>query len=50
VPTSFWDLGQGVTDNGTGSMVVLEAARAIAQSESAKRSIRFILFGAESKG
>src|SRR6185437_5383437 len=27
-----WDLGTGVTDNGTGSMVVLEAARIIAQS------------------
>jgi hypothetical protein len=46
-----WDLGQGVTDNGTGSMVVLEAARAIAQSGvKPKRSIRFILFGAEEQG
>ncbi len=46
-----WDLGQGVTDNGTGSMVVLEAARAIAQSGvKPKRTIRFILFGAEEEG
>ncbi|HEY8852325.1 MAG TPA: M28 family peptidase, partial [Gemmatimonadaceae bacterium] len=40
-----WDLGTGTTDNGTGSMVVLEAARAIAQSGlKPKRTIRFILF------
>jgi carboxypeptidase Q len=25
-----WDLGQGTIDNGTGSMVVLEAARILA--------------------
>ena len=31
-----WDLGTGTTDNGTGSMVVLEAARAIAQSGSSR--------------
>ena len=29
-----WDLGTGVTDNGTGSMVVLEAARVIARRDS----------------
>ena len=46
-----WDLGTGVTDNGTGSMVVLEAARAIAQSGiKPKRSIRFILFSGEEQG
>jgi carboxypeptidase Q len=46
-----WDLGTGVTDNGTGSMVVLDAARALAQSGlKPKRSIRFILFSGEEQG
>ena len=46
-----WDLGTGVTDNGTGSMVVLEAARAIARSGlRPKRTIRFILFSGEEQG
>jgi carboxypeptidase Q len=46
-----WDLGTGVTDNGTGSMVVLEAARIIAQSGlKPKRTIRFILFSGEEEG
>jgi hypothetical protein len=46
-----WDLGTGTTDNGTGSMVVLEAARALAQSGLApKRTIRFILFSGEEEG
>lgn len=46
-----WDLGTGTTDNGTGSMVVLEAARAIAQSGvRPKRTIRFILFSGEEEG
>jgi carboxypeptidase Q len=46
-----WDLGTGTTDNGTGSMVVLEAARALAQSGlKPKRTIRFILFSGEEEG
>jgi Iap family predicted aminopeptidase len=46
-----WDLGTGTTDNGTGSMVVLEAARAIARSGvKPKRTIRFILFSGEEEG
>ncbi|HEY8196934.1 MAG TPA: M20/M25/M40 family metallo-hydrolase [Gemmatimonadales bacterium] len=46
-----WDLGTGTTDNGTGSMVVLDAARAIAQSGlKPKRTIRFILFSGEEQG
>jgi hypothetical protein len=46
-----WDLGTGTTDNGTGSMVVLEAARALAQSGlTPKRTIRFILFSGEEEG
>ena len=46
-----WDLGTGATDNGTGSMVVLEAARAIAESVlKPRRTIRFILFSGEEQG
>jgi Zn-dependent M28 family amino/carboxypeptidase len=46
-----WDLGTGTTDNGTGSMVVLEAARTLAQSGlKPKRTIRFILFSGEEQG
>jgi carboxypeptidase Q len=46
-----WDLGTGVTDNGTGSMVVLETARIIAKSGlKPKRSIRFVLFSGEEQG
>jgi hypothetical protein len=46
-----WDLGTGTTDNGTGSVVVLEAARAIARSGlKPKRTIRFILFSGEEQG
>ena len=46
-----WDLGTGVTDNGTGSMVVLEAARVIAQSGlKPRRTIRFVLFSGEEQG
>jgi hypothetical protein len=46
-----WDLGQGTTDNGTGSMVVLEAARVLAQSGiQPRRTIRFVLFSGEEQG
>ena len=46
-----WDLGTGVTDNGAGSMVVLEAARVLARADvRARRTIRFILFGGEEQG
>jgi carboxypeptidase Q len=46
-----WDLGTGATDNGTGAMAVLEAARVIAQSGvKPKRTIRFILFSGEEEG
>ena len=46
-----WDLGTGSTDNGTGSMVVLEAARAIMQSGlKPKRTMRFVLFTGEEEG
>jgi len=46
-----WDLGTGVSDNGAGSMVVLEAARVLARSGlRPRRTIRFILFSGEEQG
>jgi carboxypeptidase Q len=46
-----WDLGTGSTDNGTGSMAVLEAARALAKlGVKPKRTIRFVLFTGEEEG
>jgi hypothetical protein len=46
-----WDLGTGATDNGTGAMAVLEAARALqASGVKPKRTIRFILFTGEEQG
>jgi carboxypeptidase Q len=46
-----WDLGTGSTDNGTGSMAVLEAARALAKLQlKPKRTIRFALFAGEEEG
>lgn len=49
-----WDLGSGTTDNGTGSCVVLETARAISTLASLgqrpKRTIRFVLFTGEEEG
>lgn len=46
-----WDLGQGTTDNGTGSCVVLEAARVLVKSGiRPRRTIRFVLFTGEEQG
>ena len=46
-----WDLGTGATDNGTGIMAVLEAARALkAVGVKPKRTIRFALFSGEEEG
>ncbi len=46
-----WDLGTGATDNGTGAMCTLEAARIIARSGlRPRRTIRFILFTGEEQG
>src|ERR1700693_3365389 len=49
-----WDLGQGSTDNGTGSCVVLEAARTLGklaqEGVRPRRTIRFILFTGEEEG
>lgn len=46
-----WDLGQGTTDNGTGTCIVLETARLIARCGTPpRRSIRFVLFTGEEQG
>ena len=46
-----WDLGTGATDNGTGIMAVLEAARALKVVDAKpKRTIRFVLFSGEEEG
>ncbi|HSQ56252.1 MAG TPA: M28 family peptidase, partial [Gemmata sp.] len=49
-----WDLASGTTDNGTGSCVVLETARVIAElakeGQRPKRTIRFCLFTGEEQG
>src|ERR1700674_3612041 len=46
-----WDLATGSTDNGTGSMAVLEAARTLAKLDlKPKRTIRFVLFTGEEEG
>jgi hypothetical protein len=46
-----WDFGTGAQDNGTGSAMVLEAARAIAAlKKTPRRSIRFALWGGEEEG
>ena len=46
-----WDLGTGAQDNGTGVIMVLEAARAIASvGKPPRRSIRFALWAAEEPG
>lgn len=49
-----WELASGTTDNGTGTCVVLEAARVIAklakEGKGPKRTIRFVLFTGEEQG
>jgi hypothetical protein len=46
-----WDLGTGAQDNGTGVVMVLEAARAITSlGKLPRRSIRFALWAAEEPG
>jgi carboxypeptidase Q len=46
-----WDLGQGATDNGTGSMTVLEVARLLKVIDAKpRRTIRFVLFSGEEQG
>ncbi len=46
-----WDLATGGTDNGSGSIAVLEAARILkAAGVRPKRTIRFVLFGGEEEG
>ena len=46
-----WDLATGSTDDGTGAMAVLEAARALAKLDvKPKRTVRFVLFSGEEEG
>lgn len=46
-----WDLGTGATDDGTGVMAVLEAARALKKlNVQPKRTIRFVMFTGEEQG
>jgi carboxypeptidase Q len=46
-----WDLGTGTTDNATGSIAVLEAARILkAAGVRPRRTIRFALFSGEEQG
>jgi carboxypeptidase Q len=49
-----WDIGTGATDNGTGAIAVLEAARILgvlkASGVRPKRTIRFALFSGEEQG
>jgi hypothetical protein len=46
-----WDQGTGAQDGGSGCAMVLEAARALAQSNLApRRSLRFVLWGGEEQG
>jgi hypothetical protein len=46
-----WDLGEGTTDNGTGTISVLAAADAILKSgQRPRRTIRFVLFTGEEQG
>ena len=46
-----WDLGTGATDDGTGIMAVLEAARLLkAVGVKPRRTIRFVMFSGEEQG
>jgi hypothetical protein len=46
-----WDLGQGTTDNGTGTCIVLETVRLLARCGTPpRRTIRFVLFTGEEQG
>jgi carboxypeptidase Q len=46
-----WDYGTGAQDNGSGTAMVLEAARALAQlPQTPRRSVRFALWGGEEQG
>jgi hypothetical protein len=46
-----WDLATGATDNGAGSIAVMDAARILLRAGARpQRTIRFVLFGAEEEG
>lgn len=46
-----WHVGPGATDNASGAVAVVEAARALATvRDHLKRTVRFVLFGVEESG
>ena len=45
-----WDFATGSSDNGSGVIQVLQAARALAVAGPLRRTVRFALFGAEEPG
>lgn len=45
-----WIAGDGASDNGAGSVVVLEAARILSQMPKPRRTIRFALWSGEEQG
>lgn len=46
-----WHLGEGAIDNGNGSAVILEAARALARTDwQPRRTVRFVWFAGEELG
>jgi len=46
-----WDIAQGAMDNGTGAVVVMEAARLLqAHRDRLRRTVRFVAFGLEEIG
>src|SRR6202012_411528 len=46
-----WDLGTGATDDGTGALAVVAAARALQKlGVQPKRTIRFVMFSGEEQG
>lgn len=45
-----WVAGDGATDNGAGSAVVMESARILAKMGKPKRTIRFVLWSGEEQG
>jgi Iap family predicted aminopeptidase len=46
-----WDFGTGAQDNGTGTVSVLEVARALSSlGKAPRRSVRFALWGGEEQG
>lgn len=45
-----WDLGTGCLDNGCNAAMIVEVARALRAAPAPRRTVRFVLFGAEEQG